>query len=110
MKQKVVYVASRVRGNLQQNLADAKKHCRYCVLQGVVPIVPHLMYVGALNDEDPTERKLGMDLGITILKAGFIDELWAFTDSEGPSEGMKKEIEIAEEMNIPVHYFRKDSV
>ena len=51
-----------------------------------------------------------MDLGISILKAGFIDELWAFTDSEGPSEGMKKEIEIAEEMNIPVHYFRKDSV
>ena len=41
MKQKVVYVASRVRGNLQQNLADAKKYCRYCVLQGAVPIVPH---------------------------------------------------------------------
>lgn len=110
MKQKVVYVASRVRGSLQQNLANAKKYCRYCVLQGVIPIVPHLMYVGALNDEDPTERKLGMDLGITILQAGFIDELWAFTDSEGLSEGMKKEIEIAEEMNIPVHYFRKDSI
>lgn len=107
MKQKVVYVASRVRGNLQQNILDAK---RYCVLQGVIPIVPHLMYVGALNDEDPTERKLGMDLGITILKAGFIDELWAFTDSEGPSEGMKKEIEIAGRLNIQVHYFRKDSI
>lgn len=64
MKQKVVYVASRVRGNLQQNINDAKSYCRYCVLQGVVP---HLMYVGALNDEDPTERKLGMDLGINIL-------------------------------------------
>ena len=98
MKQKVVYVASRVRGSLQQNLADAKKYCRYCALQGAVPIVPHLMYVG------------GMSLGITILQAGFIDELWTFTDSEGPSEGMKKEIEIAEEMNIPVHYFRKDSI
>ena len=110
MKQKVVYVASRVRGNLQLNLADAKKYCRYCVLQGAVPIVPHLMYVGALNDEDPTERKLGMDLGITILQAGFIDELWAFTDSEGPSEGMKKEIEIAGRLNIQVHYFRKDSI
>ena len=110
MKQKVVYVASRVRGSLQQNLANAKKYCRYCVLQGVVPIVPHLMYVGALNDEDPTERKLGMDLGITILKAGFIDELWAFTDSEGPSEGMKKEIVIAGRLNFPVHYFGKDSI
>ena len=106
----MVYVASRVRGSLQQNLANAKKYCRYCVLQGVVPIVSHLMYVGALNDEDPTERKLGTNLGITILQAGFIDELWAFTDSEGPSEGMKKEIEIAEELNIPVHYFRKDSI
>lgn len=62
MKQKVVYVASHVRGNLQQNINDAKSYFRYCVLQGVVPIVPHLMYVGALNDEDPTERKLGMDL------------------------------------------------
>ena len=82
MKQKVVYVASRVRGKLQQNINDVKSYCRYCVLQGVVPIVPHLMYVGALNDADPTERKLGMDLGITILQAGFIDELWAFTDSE----------------------------
>ena len=102
MKQKVVYVASRVRGSLQQNLADAQKYCRYCILQGVIPIVPHLMYVGALNDEEPTERKLGMDLGISILQAGFIDE--------GPSEGMKKEIEIAEKLNILVHYFRKDSI
>ena len=110
MKQKVVYVASRVRGNLQQNINDAKSYCRYCVLQGVVPIAPHLMYVGALNDEDPTERKLGMDLGISILQKGFIDELWALTDSDGPSEGMKTEIEIAGQLNIPVYYFGKDSI
>ena len=44
------------------------------MLQGVVSIVPHLIYVGALNDENPTERKLGMDLGISILQMGFIDE------------------------------------
>lgn len=68
------------------------------------------MYVGALNDEDSTERKLGMGLGINILQVGFMDELWAFIDSEGPSEGMKKKIEIAEDMNIPVCYFRKDSI
>lgn len=110
MKKKVVYVASRVRGNLQQNINDAKRYCRYSVLQGVIPIVPHLMYVGALNDEDPTERELGMNLGIELLQSGFIDELWAFTDDDGPSEGMKKEIEIAGRLNIPVHYFRKDSI
>lgn len=108
MKKKMVYMASRVRGNLQQNIIDAKSYCRYCTLQGVIPVVPHLMYVGALNDEDPIERKLGMDLGIEILRAGFINELWAFIDSDGPSEGMLNEIKVAEELNIPVLYFRKD--
>ena len=68
------------------------------------------MYVGALNNEDPTEHKLGMDLGIGILQLGFIDELWAVTDSDRSSEGMKKEIEIAGQLNIPVRYFRKDYI
>lgn len=110
MKKKVVYVASRVRGNRQQNINDAKHYCRYSVLQGVLPIVPHLTYVGALNDEDPTERELGMSLGIELLQSGFIDELWAFVDNDGPSEGMKQEIRIAEDLSIPVLYFRKDLV
>ncbi len=108
MKKKIVYVASRVRGNLQQNLSHAKVYCKFAISQGVVPIVPHLMYDGTLDDDIPEERETGMKLGIELLKQ--CDELWAFCDEEGPSEGMKQEIAIAEELNIPVRYFGKDQL
>jgi hypothetical protein len=62
--------------------------------------VPYLADLYALNDDIPSERERGIKNDINLLKAGFIDELRLYGNRI--SNGMQAEIEIAEEMNIPV--------
>lgn len=78
------------------NIRLAKKACRKAVRFGYVPFAPHLFAPSFLNDKIPKEREIGIDIGTTILK--HCDELWIV----GPhiSEGMKKEIELAEQIGI----------
>ena len=108
----VCHVASKVRGDVESNLKDAKQYCRYAILQGVTPIIPHLMYAvdGVLNESVKSERKLGISLGLELLQQCNVDELWAFIDEDGPSTGMKQEIELAEALDIPVRFIRKEFI
>lgn len=102
MKKKMVYVASPVKGDLLVNLERAKVYCRYAIMQEVLPVVPHLMYSGSLNDEEPLERDIGMGLGIQLLS--MCDELWVF--GQFISEGMLAEIESAKQNDIPIRYIK----
>lgn len=72
-------------------------------MQEVLPIVPHLMYLGSLNDKEPVERDIGMGLGVQLLR--MCDELWVF--GQVISEGMLSEIVIARQMNIPIRYVKE---
>lgn len=54
---------------------------------------------------NPSDRNVGMEMGITILKQ--CDELWVFGE---PSEGMKAEIEAAKDYRMAVNYIPQSVV
>ena len=83
---------------MEQNLQFARQACRYAISEGVVPFAPHLLYTQMLDDSDPEERQLGIDMGNRMLR--LCDELWLCGDRISP--GMAGEKEMAERLGIPV--------
>ena len=71
---------------------------RYAISEEMNPICPHLLYTQMLDDSDPEERQLGIDLGNRMLR--LCDELWLCGDRISP--GMAGEKEMAERLGIPV--------
>ena len=83
---------------LFQNLELANLACRYAVQHGCNPMAPHLLIPGFLDDTDPEEREIGIQLGLDWLMD--CDELWVI--GERVSDGMRQEIDAARELGIPV--------
>lgn len=94
----VVYIASPLSGDVEQNLQFARQACRYAISQGVTPFAPRLLYTQMLDDSAPEERQLGIAMGNRMLKR--CDELWLCGDRISP--GMTGEKELAERFGIPV--------
>ena len=97
---KLVYIASRVRGDVKRNLELANAYCLYAITENVIPVVPHLMLCGVLDDNEPEQRGVGMKIGKALLAK--CDEVWIFIDERGISEGMQGEVNLALELGIPV--------
>lgn len=110
-EQKHVYICSPLRpvltdpilraNELIDNLKLAKDACTFAALRGCDPVAPHLFYPQFLDDNDPTERALGMELGLKALRS--CDELWIITPHI--SSGMSAEIKEAQKCGIPVLVF-----
>ncbi len=95
---KIVYIASPYAGEIEKNVAFAKKACRYAMEEGHTPIAVHLMYPQFLDDGNPEERSKGLRMGLRVLMA--CDELWLCGDHL--SNGMLEEEEFAGKLAIPV--------
>ncbi|GHU90125.1 hypothetical protein FACS1894202_09430 [Clostridia bacterium] len=97
---KKVYICSPYRGRNETeiggNVGNAIKYCRYAVKQGVFPIAPHLYLTRFLDDNNPAERTLGLELGLVLLRA--CSEVWIL--GERISEGMRGEIAEAKRLGI----------
>lgn len=102
----VVYIASPLSGDVEQNLQFARQACRYAIAQGVTPFAPHLLYTQMLDDKSPEERQLGIDMGNRMLE--LCDELWLCGDHVSP--GMEGEKELAERMGIPVRSISTEEI
>lgn len=81
---------------LESNIALARRASKKAVLDGFVPICPHLFFPQFLNETN--ERELGIKAGMVLLE--YSDELWVVGNRI--SEGMSREIAKAGEMGIPV--------
>lgn len=101
MRNRLIYICSPLRGDIEKNIQKAQGYCREAVelWPDVIPIAPHVYCTQFLDDTIPQEREAGMELGIALLD--MCDELWVY-GINNPSEGMKKEIAYAEEHGIPV--------
>jgi hypothetical protein len=107
---KKVYICSPYRGHSEQdvggNVARAIEYCRYAIKQGVFPICPHIYLTRFLNDSDDDERRLGLELGLELLRE--CSEVWVFAGNPGGrnqiSEGMRGEIAEANRRNIRIKY------
>ncbi|HCA28218.1 MAG TPA: DUF4406 domain-containing protein [Ruminococcaceae bacterium] len=96
---KKIFICSAYRGNIDGNIEKAKEYCRWAAVEcGVIPIAPHLFFPQFLDDDAETEREIGINMGLSLLKDS--SELWYFGDSV--TEGMKKEIDTAVRLGIPV--------
>ena len=104
-RMKLIYVCSPCRGNppysmskTEENIRNARFYCKAILVNGYIPIAPHAFYQGLLSDDTPEQRAKAIEIGLSLLRK--CDELWVF--GKEISEGMKTEIALAEELNIPV--------
>lgn len=100
-KKKIVFICSPFAGDIEGNTARARRYGRFAVTKDKVPIVPHLMYPQFLYEDDPEERRLGIDMGLVLLSK--CQELWVFDGRV--SSGMAVEIAKAKSLGIPIKYF-----
>lgn len=97
---KKVFICSPLRGNYTKNINRAQHHSRNVALSGSLPLTPHLYFTTFLNDDKEEERKIGMEMGLELLK--LCDEVNVYGE---PTEGMKEEIKLANKLKIKVKYY-----
>lgn len=75
-------------GETAKNVDYARACLRDCLNRGEAPIASHLLYTqpGVLNDDDPAERKWGIEAG---LEWGSLAEASVVYVDRGISKGMK---------------------
>lgn len=97
----IVYICSPYAGDTENNTAAARRYSRFAVEAGYIPIAPHLLFPQFLDDNNPTERELGLFFGNAILSK--CAEMWVFGDRI--SEGMEAEIKRAIWKGHRIRYF-----
>ena len=103
---KTVYICSPYKGDIDGNVKRAIVYCKFAFYRGYNPLAPHLYYPQFLDDDDPAERKSGMECAIQLLT--ICSQLWVMGDVI--SSGMKAEIDYAEKNNIPIRYFSDSEI
>ena len=98
---KIVFICSPFAGDIEGNTRRARRYGRFAVTEKAVPVIPHLMYPQFLEEDDPEERQLGIDMGLILLSK--CHELWVFGNRI--SSGMSVEVARAKRWNIPIRYF-----
>lgn len=100
---KKVIIESPFAGDVQANIEYARKAVRNSILKGEAPFASHLLYTqeGILDDNNPEERKLGIDVGLTLCKD--FDLTAVYTD-KGISKGMEYGIQAAKDAGRPIEF------
>lgn len=98
---KIIFICSPFAGDIEGNTRRARRYGRFAVTEKAVPVIPHLMYPQFLEEDDPEERQLGIDMGLILLSK--CHELWVFGNRI--SSGMSVEVARAKRWNIPIRYF-----
>jgi hypothetical protein len=97
----IVYICSPFAGDVESNILRARGYCRFAVSKNAIPFAPHLLFPQFLDDDDKTQRELGLSFGMVFLCK--CHEVWVF--GYKISKGMAMEIEKAKQQNIPIRYF-----
>jgi hypothetical protein len=97
----MVFICSPFAGEVESNIRRAQGYCRFAVNKNTIPFAPHLLFPQFLDDDDKTQRELGLSFGMVFLCKCY--EIWVF--GSRISNGMALEIEKAKQRNIPIRYF-----
>ena len=103
-KKCLVFICSPYAGDIQGNTMRAKRYGRFAVSKNTIPVIPILMYPQFLEDDDPDDRKLGLEMGLVLLER--CREVWVF--GERISNGMREEIDKAKKLQKVIKYFTID--
>lgn len=74
---------------------------RDCFIRGEAPFASHLLYPGALDDADPSERALGIRAGLVWGEHAAATVVYV---DHGLSQGMLDGIEEAKRKGRPIEY------
>ena len=94
---KKVYLCAPLGGDVTANLEKVRQYCRYALLCGTAPVVPHF-YAECLDDNNPKDREAGLAAGMSLL--WLCDEVWVFGDTV--TDGMRAELKFCKNLNIRV--------
>lgn len=97
---KTVFIAHPIAGDIKENIRRVFDICKKVHTKDIVPVAPYVVSLHYLDDDTPEDRQLGIDANLEAFHRKYIDELWLFGDRI--SNGMRKEIELARELNIPI--------
>jgi hypothetical protein len=100
----IVYICSPYSGDVEANVAAARRYSRFAVDKGFIPIAPHLLYPQFLNDDDERERELGLFFGNALMSK--CAEVWVF--GSRISAGMETEIKRAKWKGYRLRYFTEE--
>lgn len=91
---RLVILESPYAGDIEANVAYARRCLRDSLIRGEAPIASHLLYTqpGVLDDADPTERQKGIDAGLAWRHVA--EATVVYTD-RGISAGMRYGIDVA---------------
>ena len=101
----LVYICSPYRGDVDQNIQNARRYCAFALTQKALPVAPHLLFPQFMGSEETEEtRELALHMGLILISK--CRELWFFGDTI--SDGMKNEINRARWRDMIVRHFTKD--
>lgn len=113
MNKKIVYIAHPISGDVESNLRDLirilriinmdthlESHIPEFDFSNVIPQAPYYHDIIALDDNNPLERKRGIDNDIAMINTGIYDELWLTGDRI--SFGMSEEVKLFVKLGKPV--------
>lgn len=100
----IIYICSPYSGDIANNIIQARRYSKFAVDEGFLPITPHLLYTQFMNDSNPDEREIGMQMGLVLLTK--CCEVWVF--GERISSGMQREIRKAQNRGIQIRYFNEE--
>lgn len=100
---RLVILESPFAGDIEANVAYARRCVRDSLSRGEAPIASHLLYTqpGILDDADPIERAWGIDAGLAWKRVA--EASVVYTDL-GISKGMQFGIDAAVEAGLTVEY------
>lgn len=98
-----VVIESPYAGEIERNINYAQLCLANSLKRGEAPYLSHLLYPLVLNDNDPKQRKLGIQAG---LEWGKEADLRAVYVDYGITEGMKLGIEDAIKIRQRIEYRR----
>lgn len=98
----LVYVCSPFAGDIDKNIQNARRYCRYVVDSGGIPLASHLLLPQFMSEE--TERELALFMGMILMDR--CEEVWVF--GHLISAGMQKEIARAQKRSMKIRYFVKE--
>ena len=99
----VVYVCSKLRGNIEENQEKVKQYCRQVVDEGNLPIAPHIYFTQFMDDNNVEDRIKALEMNKTLIT--ICDCLYVYGEK---SSGMKYEIDFAASIGKPIYY--KDEI
>jgi hypothetical protein len=96
-----VILESPYKGDVDGNVAYARRCIRDCLQRDEAPIASHLLFTqpGVLRDNIPEERALGIAAGLAWLSVA--DAMVIYID-RGMSEGMQAAMREAQRIGLPV--------